>query len=181
MTVKHLSAVKWWLSGATAVTALVATAFSGRAAILLTVSGGVLSVVSWILEKVVERRSALTTWPHQFQQGQRAALVRTLEASGRGVITVAYVRTNDDARVFAEYLGSVLSEAGWQTTIGALYWTPNPEPIGLELRITAMFPLTPPLAILRRELRRLGFQVTQTTDTESPMEVGRLIIGGRPR
>jgi hypothetical protein len=175
-----LSAAKWWLSGGAAVGALIAAIVEGRWAIVLAVSAASLGVISWVLEKVLDRRRIAGTWPARFFRSRRAALVRTLKASGHGILTVSYVPAKMDARIFAEYLHDLLEEAGWQTSVGALYWTPNAELIGLELRTTAMFPDSPALAVLRKEMRALGFRVTTITEAGSPMETAKLIVGERP-
>jgi hypothetical protein len=180
ITAQGLSGVKWWVGGAGLVAALIGYFLDGRLAVLFAGSGTTLALVAWALERATERRRAATTWPHRLDPRQRTSLTHVLQAAGPEIVAIHYVRANGDARAFAESLHALLSEVGWLTTVNVLFWTPVSEVVGLELRTTAMFPLSPALAILRRELTMLGFRVTETKDEDSPMTMAILLVGERP-
>jgi len=60
------------------------------------------------------------------------------------------------------------------------FWIEEREFNGALIVWSAMFPMTPGWAALAREMGIFGFRV-ERVQNESPMTVGTIVVGARPR
>jgi len=177
---EHLSKAKWWVTGIVCFATLADRLLGDRLPYPVLLFGATCAIFAWLLDWFVQRRQRSERWPERLDPKQRDAIMRAVKAVGEGVVAVRYVRGSDEARIFAEHLHGLIMDAGWLVTVDPCFWIEDRDFSGLELIVGGMFPMSPGLAALSRELSLLGFRIT-VTDNKSPMTVGTIVVGARLR